>query len=103
MPTLRLRFLRVMATGDARRPALSSAGRAAIGGYTRDVPKRDPHDVLGVARGASQSSIKAAWRRLAREHHPDLSPGDAAAARAATRRMAEINQAYEQLRIGSPG
>jgi hypothetical protein len=67
------------------------------------VPKRDPHDVLGVARGASQSSIKAAWRRLAREHHPDLSAGDAAAARAATRRMAEINQAYEQLRICSPG
>src|SRR6185503_6337138 len=55
-------------------------GVAAPDGYTPDVPKRDPHDVLGVARGASQSSIKAAWRRLAREHHPDLSPGDAAAA-----------------------
>jgi DnaJ domain len=67
------------------------------------VPKREPHDVLGVARGASQSTIKAAWRRLAREHHPDLTANDPVASRAATRRMAEINQAYEQLRIGSPG
>jgi len=67
------------------------------------VPKREPHDVLGVSRNASQSTIKAAWRRLAREHHPDLTAGDPNAARLATRRMAEINQAYEQLRIGSPG
>ena len=56
-----------------------------------------------MARNASQSTIKAAWRRLAREHHPDLTAGDPTAARLATRRMAEINQAYEQLRIGSPG
>jgi hypothetical protein len=62
------------------------------------VPKRDPHDVLGVPRDASQATIKAAWRRLAREHHPDLATESPAAAQAATRRMAEINRAYEQLR-----
>lgn len=62
------------------------------------MPKRDPHDVLGVPRGASQATIKAAWRRLAREHHPDLATEGPAAAQAATRRMAEINRAYEQLR-----
>jgi hypothetical protein len=67
------------------------------------VPKRDPHDVLGVPRNASQAVIKAAWRRLARQHHPDLAAGDTQAARQATRRMAEINQAYEQLRVGRPG
>jgi curved DNA-binding protein CbpA len=66
------------------------------------VPKREPHSVLGVDRGASQATIKAAWRRLARENHPDLSPDDPVASRAATRRMAEINQAYEQLRVGNP-
>ncbi len=66
------------------------------------MPKRDPHDVLGVPRGASQATIKAAWRKLAREHHPDLAAGDPAAARSATRRMAEINEAYERLRVGSP-
>ena len=67
------------------------------------MPKRDPHDVLGVARGASQATIKAAWRRLAREHHPDLAAGDPQAARLLTRQMVEINQAYEQLRVGAPG
>lgn len=67
------------------------------------MPKRDPHDILGVPHGASQATIKAAWRRLAREHHPDVAGSDAAQARAATRRMAEINRAYEQLRVGPAG
>lgn len=71
--------------------------------YTHLMPKRDPHDVIGVPRGASQATIKAAWRKLAREHHPDVAGSDAGAARSATRRMAEINRAYEQLRVGTPG
>ena len=53
--------------------------------------------MLGVPRDASAATIKAAWRKLAREHHPDLAD-DSAAAEAATRRMAEINRAYDQLR-----
>jgi len=65
------------------------------------VAKRDPHDILGVPRDAGQSTIKAAWRRLAREHHPDLTRGDPAAAELATRRMAEINRAYAELRASS--
>ena len=60
--------------------------------------RRSPHAVLGVTPGATQAVIKAAWRRLARENHPDLSGGDPAAASAATRRMVEINAAYEELR-----
>lgn len=63
---------------------------------------RDPYEVLGVERGASQATVKAAWRRLARKHHPDLTAADPASARAATRRMALINAAYERLRDG-PG
>ena len=59
--------------------------------------RRDPHVVLGVDPEASQATIKAAWRRLAREHHPDLA-GTAAERRSATRRMAEINAAYADLR-----
>lgn len=66
------------------------------------MPYRDPHNVLGVAADASAATIKAAWRRLARENHPDLTAGDAGAARAATRRMAEINAAYEELRVPRP-
>jgi len=64
--------------------------------------QRDPHDVLGVDRDASQAAVKAAWRRLAREHHPDLA-ADSAARRDATRRMAEINAAYQALRSGVAG
>lgn len=59
--------------------------------------KRDPHLVLGLERGATQTQIKAAWRRLARVNHPDLTGDDPAASRAATRRMAEINDAYAAL------
>lgn len=60
--------------------------------------RRSPHAVLGVTPDATQAVIKAAWRRLARENHPDLTAGDPVAASAATRRMAEINAAYEELR-----
>ncbi len=62
--------------------------------------KRDPHVVLGVDAGASPSQIKAAWRRLARQHHPDLTGDDPAASRVATRQMAEINDAYAALTRG---
>lgn len=59
--------------------------------------------MLGVPRDAGQSTIKAAWRKLAREHHPDLARDDAAAAERATRRMVEINRAYAELRAGWAG
>ncbi len=62
--------------------------------------RRDPHDVLGVEVGASATQIKAAWRRLARTNHPDLTGDDPAASRLATRRMAEINDAYAALTRG---
>jgi curved DNA-binding protein CbpA len=62
--------------------------------------KRDPHEVLGVGPGASATQIKAAWRRLARAHHPDLTGDDPAASRVATRQMAEINDAYAALTRG---
>ncbi len=59
--------------------------------------KRDPHDVLEVQPGVGPAAIKAAWRRLARANHPDLTGDDPSASRAATRRMAEINDAYAAL------
>ncbi len=66
--------------------------------------RRDPYDVLGVDVRATPTQIKAAWRRLARTNHPDLTGDDPAASRMATRRMAEINDAYAALtREGASG
>lgn len=78
--------------GDRAPSRLSS-----VRGYTRFVPPKDPHVVLGVDPGASPDTIKAAWRRLARRHHPDLTGDDPDAVRRATSRMAEINTAYAAL------
>jgi hypothetical protein len=61
------------------------------------VPPKDPHVVLGVEHGATPDEIKAAWRGLARQHHPDLTGDDPVSVRRATRRMAEINGAYAAL------
>jgi curved DNA-binding protein CbpA len=77
-------------------------GRRSGGDYTLDVAKREPYVVLGIEPGATPSQIKAAWRRLARQHHPDLTGDDPEASRVATRQMAEINEAYAALTRG-PG
>jgi len=55
--------------------------------------KRDYYEVLGVQRGASEAEIKKAYRKLAKENHPDLHPDD----KAAEARFKEINEAYEVL------
>lgn len=54
---------------------------------------RDPYTILGVSRQAEATEIKAAFRRLAREHHPDRNPGDPSA----EARFREINDAYQLL------
>jgi molecular chaperone DnaJ len=54
---------------------------------------RDPYTVLGVDRKASADDIKKAYRKLARQYHPDRNPGDAQA----ETRFKEINEAHDVL------
>ncbi|MBI3435238.1 MAG: molecular chaperone DnaJ [Proteobacteria bacterium] len=58
--------------------------------------KRDFYEVLGLARGASEADIKAAFRKLAMKCHPDRNPGD----KGAEHQFKEINEAYEILKDG---
>ena len=55
--------------------------------------KKNYYDILGVSKKASSDEIKSAYRRLAKQYHPDLHPGDAAAAE----KFKEINEANEIL------
>jgi curved DNA-binding protein len=54
---------------------------------------KDYYAVLGLPRTASQADIKKAFRKLARQHHPDAKPGD----NAAERRFKEVNEANAVL------
>ena len=54
---------------------------------------RDYYEILGVPRSASQADIKKAFRKLAREHHPDRNAGD----KSAEKRFKDVNEANAVL------
>lgn len=55
--------------------------------------KRDYYEVLGVNKGADESTIKSAYRKLAKKYHPDMNPGDAEA----EKKFKEATEAYGVL------
>ncbi|AMV38639.1 DnaJ C-terminal domain-containing protein [Planctomyces sp. SH-PL62] len=57
------------------------------------MPDRDYYDVLGVARDATPDAVKKAYRKLARQYHPDVNPGD----KSAEKNFKEVQQAYDVL------
>jgi molecular chaperone DnaJ len=60
------------------------------------VSKRDYYDILGVDKNVSDDELKKAYRKLARQHHPDLQTGDHQK-KSAEEKFKEINEAYEVL------
>jgi DnaJ-class molecular chaperone len=54
---------------------------------------RDPYEVLGVQKSASEADIKKAYRKLARQYHPDRNPGD----KNAEGQFKEVQEAYDIL------
>ncbi len=98
-------FAGLSAEEAARRAAEEESGASAFrssahyqwggpGDGSRSRDEMRALDALELDSDADFASIKAAYRRLAKEHHPDLKPGDAAAAA----RFQQVKAAYDVLR-----
>ena len=77
---------------DDRAPFASTTTKTRLYMSTRNQTGRDFYAILGVSRSADAAEIKKAYRRLAKQYHPDSNPGQDT-----TEKFQEINRAYEVL------
>ncbi|KAF7021073.1 hypothetical protein CFC21_034077 [Triticum aestivum] len=79
-----------------RARAAAAAASGAASAYTAVQQQPTFYDLLGIsAEGSSFEDVRAAYRRMARKYHPDVSPPDAA--KEHTRRFIQVQEAYETL------
>src|SRR5690349_9569681 len=96
IPSPRLLTSRPPTTSSNDERPRHQSGRRGAQMSNADWANKDFYQVLGVAKDAEQAAIKKAYRKLAREHHPDSKPGD----RAAEERFKQIAEAYDV--VGDP-
>src|SRR4029453_12803199 len=75
------------------RPRVCIVEANAMFGFIGAVQFKDYYAILGVPKTASQEDIRKAFRKLARQHHPDVAKDK----KAAEAKFKEINEAYEVL------
>src|SRR5262245_25076695 len=80
-----------MAMGNREPRDLRGGPKSSYIGVSKGGPMRDPYEVLGVSKKATEAEIKKAFRNLAKKHHPDTHANDPKA----VKRFQEINSAYE--------
>jgi uncharacterized membrane protein YkvA (DUF1232 family) len=93
---------RVLASGHGQSSSHTSGGSNRVGPDPRDEAKKDPYQILGVSRNASQQEIKSAFRKQAQRYHPDrVSHLGEEFQQLAKEKFQEIQKAYEILSGGA--
>jgi len=85
------------ATGDTKNEGRGEEEQGDADSPSEDDDNADLYTALGVARGAGPEELRAAYRRLAKECHPDLNPADPAAAAARFRKVSHAHNTLQNL------
>ena len=99
-----VRFLQRVQIGfglEAREWERARDGQARPGASAGDMPDVDAYAVLGLPKDATDDQVRAAWRRLMRENHPDAMASRGASQdliQRATGKVAEINSAWDRIK-----